>query len=287
MADGEIFDRILRRHRRDRAARLGPDFMRAHMAEELVDRLADVKRPFTRALDLGCGDGALGRALAGRGLRVTSVDAGLAYARAAGGIVCDEDRLAIGDATMDVVLSANALDTVNDLPGALTLARRVLRPDGLFLGAFLGAGSLPRLRAAMMAADLASGGASPRIHPQIDVRSAGDLLARAGFTMPVADGAALTVRYPDIFRLIADLRTMAGTNLLVTRDRRPIGREALFAAAQAFAAQADADGRISETFEIVYLSGWAPDASQPRPARRGSGAQSLADVLGRFPAKDA
>ncbi len=283
MADGEIFDRALRRLRRDRAARIGDDFLHAHMAEELLDRLADVQRPFDHVLDLGCGPGTLSRALAGRGMRVISVDAGMVFARAAGGVVSDEDRLGIADGAVDLVVSAGALDTVNDLPGALALARRVLRPDGLFLGAFVGAGSLPRLRTAMMAADLDAGIAAPRIHPQIDVRSAGDLLARAGFALPVADGARLEVRYRDLFGLVRDLRTIGATNLMLARDRRALGQHALAVAAAEFARQADPDGRITEHFEIVYLTGWAPDASQPRAARRGSGRQSLADVLGRFP----
>ena len=173
------------------------------------------------------------------------------------------------------------LDTVNDLPGALALIRRALRPDGLFLAAFAGAGSLPSLRSAIRAAEAAEGlGASPRVHPQIDLRAAGDLLARAGFALPVADAERVTVRFGSLARLVADLRAMAATNLLVSRSR-PFGRLGFAAAAADFAARADADGRTAERFEILHLSGWAPAPDQPRPARRGSATASLADALRR------
>jgi SAM-dependent methyltransferase len=286
MANVEIFDRALRRVRRDRAARAAPDFLRAHMADELLDRLQDVRRTFTAALDLGCGDGRLADALRAQGTSVVAADAGERHARAACGIVCDEDLLGVADASMDLVVSANVLDTVNDLPGALALVRRVLKPDGLFLGAFVGAGSLPRLRAAMLAADAVRGMTTPRIHPQVDVRSAGDLLARAGLALPVADGARLDVRYPHLMALVRDLRAMGSTNLLVARDRRMIGRAGLAAALEAFGNAADADGRVTEHFEIVYVAGWGPADTQPAPARRGSAPQTLAEAMRRFPAAD-
>ena len=276
------FDRALRRLRRDRAARADPDgrWLQAHLAEELAERLAMVTRPFARALDLGCGDGALARHLRERGIETVSADAGAAFAAAADGVQCDEDRLPFADRAFDLVVSAGVLDGVNDLPGALTLIRRVLKPDGLFLAAFVGAGSLPALRAAMHAADEAEGGgASPRIHPQIDVRAAGDLLGRAGFALPVADCERLTARYAMLPGLIRDLRAMAGTNLLATRARRPIGRIGLAAAIADFAGRADADGKTAERFEIVHLSGWAPGPDQPRPASRGSATASLAEAL--------
>jgi hypothetical protein len=171
------------------------------------------------------------------------------------------------------------LDSVNDLPGALLLVRRLLRPDGLFMAGFAGAGSLPCLRAAMLQADLAGHvGVAPRIHPQVDVRSAGDLLARAGFALPVADGEALDARYRSLDGLLADLRFGAQGSVLAG-SRPPLGRMQAAAAHGVFLGQADPDGRVTETFEIVYLIGWAPDASQPRPARRGSAVASLAAAL--------
>lgn len=280
--DTTPFDRMLRRMRRDRAARRtdGPHPLLAHMAGEIIDRLDLVKRPFARALDLGCGPGILTRALRERGLDVTPADAGLAFASGAGGLECDEDRLPFAPASFDLVVSAGTLDSVNDLPGALIQIRRILRPDGLFLAAFPGAGSLPVLRRAMQAADEAEERpASPRLHPQIDIKAAGDLLGRAGFALPVADSERMILRYAALPRLVGDLRALGWTNLLSARSRRPVGRLGYAAATAAFAQAADADGKVSERFEIIHLSGWAPSPDQPRPAPRGSGTASLADIL--------
>jgi SAM-dependent methyltransferase len=277
----EIFDRRRRRARRDRAAPgfAGHDFLHARMADDLLERLDSVRRPFARALDLGCLDGKVGRELRARGLEVVSADPGIRFARFAEGAQCDEDRLAFADASFDLVIACGGLDQVNDLPGALVLIRRVLKPDGLFLGAFTGAGSLPRLRAVLLEAEER---AVARIHPQIDVRSAGDLLARAGFALPVADSERVTVRYSGLPALIADLRGTGSTNLLAG-PVAPLTRGALSQAAALFASAADPDGKTSETVEIVYLLGWAPAPDQPKPARRGSGTASLADALRQQP----
>jgi SAM-dependent methyltransferase len=268
-----IFDRRARRRRRDRAAAgfAGHDFLRVAMLEGIAERLDAVTRSFVDVLDLGCFDGGF---VAPPGARVARVDAGFAFARAAGGVQADEDRLPFADGAFDLVVSAGVLDQVDDLPGALTLARRALRPDGLFLGAFVGAGSLPVLRRAVQQAE--SERPVARLHPQIDVRSAGDLLVRAGFALPVADVETLDIGYPDLGRLLDDLRGMAATNLLA--ERRPLGRAVLARTATAFA-EAGIDGRTRERIEIVFLTGWSPDASQPKPARRGSGSTSLAAAL--------
>lgn len=283
MSQDAPFDRRLRRLRRDRAARRfgEADYLHRLMADELLDRLDLVKRDFRTVLDLGCADGYLTRRLRERGLEAVPADAGFAFAEAAGGVQCDEDRLPFADGAFDLVVSAGALDSVNDLPGALILVRRSLRPDGLFLGAFAGAGSLPRLKRAMLAADSVAGAASPHVHPQIDVRAAGDLLARAGFAMPVADVQAVEVRFATLIQLVEDLRSAGATNILAGRSRKALGKAGLAAAWADFAAQAGADGKTAERFEIVHLSGWAPSPDQPRPARRGSGAVSLARALGR------
>lgn len=258
------FDRALRRLRRGRAAAAGEaaDYLARHMADELIERLELVTRPFGDALVLGPGS-YLPERLRARGLAVTASDA-------------DEDRLPFAESRFDLVVSAGSLDTVNDLPGALIQIRRALRPDGLLLAAFTGAGSLPRLRRAMRAAEEAEGRPpSPRIHPQIDVRAAGDLLTRAGFTLPVADCETLNVRFSAFATLVADLRAMGATNILVARDRRPFGRTGLAAAIADFEDQ----GGTGERFEIVHLAGWAPGPDQPRAAPRGSGSVSLSDVL--------
>ena len=280
MTESEPFDRSLRRRRRDRAA---PGFaahavLRDYIVDELIDRLADVSRQFDDVLDLGCANGTLGRRLAPA--RLVSADAGLAFARAAGGVQCDEDRLPFADASFDLIVSAGVLDAVNDLPGTLALARRLLRPDGLFLAGFVGGNSLPRLRSAVLAADMAVGsGASPHVHPMVDLRAAAGLLVRAGRNRPGTPRARGPQRYRSRGGLLDDLRGAGAGNILRARARVPLTRRWLAAAAEAFAAQAEADDRISEQFELIYLTGWSPSADQPRPAKRGSATHSLAEAL--------
>lgn len=281
MTAPDIFDRAARRRRRDRIATDYPahSFVRDAMLDGLNDRLGMVSRSFTDVLDLGCFDGAFAPPPSAR---IARCDAGHAFARLCGGVQADEDRLPFADASFDLIVSAGVLDQVNDLPGALALSRRALRPDGLFLGAFLGGSTLPALRQALRAAEPER--AVARIHPMVDLRSAGDLLMRAGFALPVADTETLTVRYSGLGRLLEDLRGMGGANLL--RDRAPLSRNALSRAAHAFACAADPDGRTTERFEIVFLTGWSPSPDQPKPAARGSGRTSLADALRRFPEPD-
>ena len=250
MTPPEIFDRTARRLRRDRAARdFGSyDFLRRWMLDGIADRLLAVKRDFLDVLDLGCVDGGFDLP----GAAITRCDAGARFA--AHGVQADEDRLPFASASFDLVVSAGVLDSVNDLPGALVLIRRVLRPGGLFLGAFLGNGALPALRTALREAEPEA----VRMHPQVDVRGAGDLLLRAGFALPVADVETLDVRYRSLAGLIGDLRGMAATNLLP--DRRPMTRATLAAAAAAFAGRADPDGRVTERFSTIFLTGWSPEA---------------------------
>jgi NADH dehydrogenase [ubiquinone] 1 alpha subcomplex assembly factor 5 len=255
------FDAALGRLRRARAGTGKEDalFLHRRAAEELLDRLDLVARPFARVLELSA-DPWLGARLEERGLEVVRVT--------------EEALPALDPAAFDLALSVGLLDTINDLPGVLALLRRALKPDGLFLGAFAGAGSLPRLRQAMRAGEAAEGrDPSPRIHPQIDVRAAGDLLTRAGFALPVADREVVEVRYAALSRLVADLRLMGATNILTQRAPVPFTRLGLAAAA------ADFGTGTVERFELVFLSGWAPAPSQPVPARRGSGTASLAEAL--------
>ncbi|MCP3734547.1 methyltransferase domain-containing protein [Sphingomonas sp. RP10(2022)] len=273
-APADIFDRHARRHRRDRAAAgdyPAHAFLRDVMVDGLLERLDVVKRTFADVLDIGTPDAGI----AVPGAHIARVDPGFGFARRVGGVQADEDRLPFADASFDAVVSAGVLDQVGDLPGALSLIRRTLRPDGVFLGAFLGGGSLPALRAALRVAE----GERPaaRLHPQVDVRSAGDLLVRAGFTLPVADVETLDVRYASLGRLLDDLRGMAASNILTARTA--MTRDTLARAAAAFADAAGPDGRTTERFAIVFVTGWAPDASQPQPARRGSATASLAAAL--------
>jgi len=267
---------------RDRAARMaddtggGHDFLHTHMAEEIIERLQWVKRDFKDTLIIGDGAKLIADHLCSKGLNITYADASAMKAAQFNGVQCDEDRLPFSEGQFDLIITNGVLDSVNDLPGALIQMRRILRGDGLMLGAFIGAGSLPRLKAAMAAAD--GSRAAPHIHPQIDVRAAGDLLSRTGFAMPVADGETLTVRYSGLPPLIRDLRGMGATNVLASKPPY-LGKSGLITAATHFSEAADEDGKTSEIFELVYLSGWAPDASQPKPARRGSGKASLVSVL--------
>ena len=270
----EIFDRARRRARRDRAAAHFTDaaFIRDRMLEGILERLDAVRREFTEVLDLGCFDGSFVPPV---GARVTRIDAGARFAAMAGGLQGEEDQPHFREASFDLVIAAGSLDTVNDLPGALSLIRRALRPDGLFLGAFLGGSTLSTLRSVLLEAEAERPAA--RVHPQVDVRAAGDLLMRAGFALPVADVETLSVRYASLFDLVRDLRGMAGTSLLPSSP--PLSRETVARAASGFTARADAEGRTTERFDTIFLTGWAPDPSQPQPARRGSATTSLAEAL--------
>jgi SAM-dependent methyltransferase len=246
------------------------------MVDDLLDRVGDVTRSFARALIIGCPDDRLASALTEQGIAVTCADPGPVFAARAGGDVIREDALPYSPASFDLIISCGTLDMVNDLPGALIALNQTLAPDGLLLLSFLGAGSLPQLRSALLMGD----GDRPaqRIHPQVDVRALGDLLQRAGFAMPVADSQPLTVRYRSIFGLMADLRGM-GANQALISSPPPLSRTSLAIAAEAFAAAADEDGKTSEQFVIIHGSGWRPDPSQAKPARRGSASMSLAEAL--------
>ncbi len=196
-------------------------------------------------------------------------------------VIGDAERLPFAREAFDLAVSALALQDVNDLPGALAQIRRSLRPDGLFLGCLVGGATLRELRAALAEAETdIAGGVSPRVAPFADLRDMGGLLQRAGFALPVADVETLTVRYPHLFALFADLRAMGTTNALVERIKRPTRRALFLRAAEIYARDhADADGRLRATFELIFLSGWAPHESQQKPLKPGSGQVSLAEAL--------
>jgi SAM-dependent methyltransferase len=197
-------------------------------------------------------------------------------------VIADEEALPFGDATLDLVVSVLALQFVNDLPGTLVQIRRALQPDGLFLAALLGGETLTELRQAFAVAEAeVEGGVSPRVAPFADLRDLGALLQRAGLALPVTDVDRLTVRYRTPFDLMHDLRRMGATNALAERRRTPLRRRTLLRMAEVYAERfADPDGRLRATFEVVWLSGWAPHASQQQPLRPGSARARLADALG-------
>jgi SAM-dependent methyltransferase len=288
-----VFDRTVLRQRRDRAAR-GWDrqaFLKREIAERLVERLDDVRRGFTLALDLGChGDEvatALQKSTAGERTAVGQLvrsDLGLAFARSAGGpaVVADEEALPFAPRSFDLVLSAMSLHWVNDLPGTLIQIGRILKPDGLFLGAMLGGGTLWQLRQALAAAESEiEGGLSPRVSPFADLRDAAGLLQRAGFALPVADGETIEVDYESALALMRDLGAMGEGNLILERRRGLARRATLLRAAEIYGERfALPSGRVAASFEVLFLHGWAPHASQPKPLKPGSAAHRLAEALG-------
>ncbi len=179
--------------------------------------------------------------------------------------------------SLDLALSALAFQFVNDLPGVLAQIRRALKPDGLLLAAMVGGDSLTELRQSFAAAEAeCEGGVSPRVAPFADLRDIGSLLQRAGFALPVTDVDRVVVRYDSAFALMQDLRRMGATNILLERRRTPTRRATLLRMAQIYGERfADSDGRIRATFDVIWLSGWAPHESQPKPLRPGSAKASL------------
>lgn len=285
------FDRRAVRAHRDRAAALLPehDFLFREVAERLTDRLGDVTRRFPLALDLGCHGGELSAMLAGQGGIETLIQCDLSpgMARRARAnrhptLVGDEEALPFGAAAFDLILSNLSLHWVNDLPGALAQIRHCLKPDGLFLATLFAGETLAELRGSLIEAELAvAGGASPRVSPVADMRDLAGLLQRAGFALPVVDRDSIAVTYADPFRLMADLRGMGETNAVAARSRRT-ARRALFleAASRYRAVHGDKEGRVPATFQVVYLTAWAPHESQQKPLRPGSATARLADALG-------
>jgi len=282
-----VFDRLLLRARRRRAAAAGPEtFLLDRVAADLAERLSAVLRRFDLVLDLGTPGDALRVALANLPSIGTLVSArSTPPEREAPGarfVVADEEALPFGAAVFDLVVSALSLQFVNDLPGALVQIRRVLKPDGLFVAALAGGETLTELRQSFAAAESEiEGGLSPRVAPFADVRDLGALLQRAGFALPVTDVDRIMVRYGSVFALMHDLRRMGATNALFDRRRVPLKRATLMRMAEIYAERfADADGRLRATFEIVWLSGWAPHPSQQQPLKPGSAQTRLADALG-------
>ncbi|HEY4345182.1 MAG TPA: methyltransferase domain-containing protein [Parvibaculum sp.] len=284
----QIFDRALHARRRSRAAaHFGDhDFLIRRVAEEFADRLAAVTRAFPLALDLGSHRGALKLVSVEPGKigRIISADLSPAMLAENEGprVAADEERLPFRDESFDLVASALSLHWTNDLPGALIQIRRALKPDGLFLGAIFGGETLIELRQSLAEAEIeCEGGLSPRVSPFADLRDMGALMQRAGFALPVVDTDRVTVRYANVFRLLAELRGMGETNALIERRRTPLKRGTLTRAAEIYGEKFGLpDGRIPATFEIVTLTGWAPHESQQKPLRPGSATGKLADALG-------
>jgi SAM-dependent methyltransferase len=268
-----LFDRNLLRTRQRRAAQLGAaTFLLDRVAEDMADRVAAVLRDFGAAADIDSPGDQVRRALAPRLGDIAAV------------ALPDDERtpLALEPASLGLAVSALALQFVNDLPGVLAQLRRALKPDGLLLAATLGGDTLTELRQSFAAAEAElEGGLSPRVAPFADLRDLGALLQRAGFALPVTDVDRVVVRYADAFALMHDLRRMGAANVLTERRRTPLRRATLLRMAQIYQERfTDPDGRIRATFDIVWLSGWAPHESQQKPLKPGSAKQRLADALG-------
>ncbi len=272
------FDRTLLRTRR---ARIAPNFKEAdflfqEIYTRLSERLEDMARDFETALVLG----ARGNTAPLPGVKnLTTADLSPAFQP---NIVCDEDMLPLKAESLDLIFCPMALHWVNDLPGALIQMRQALKPDGLLLAAFPGGNTLGELRQCLLTAESnLTGGVTPHIAPFIDMRDAGGLLQRAGLALPVTDTDKITVTYRNPLRLLSDLRQMGESNILADRARTPLSRAVLMEALRLYVQDyGDADGVVPASFEIVYLTGWAPHPDQPKPLRPGSAKARLADALG-------
>jgi SAM-dependent methyltransferase len=270
----QIFDRRVYAQRRARAR---PSFLAADVGESLAMRLGAVNRRFTHGLELSA-RGEISQAVAGLAEHWTRTTLTAADGAA---VVCDEEALPFAPESFDLVVSALSLHAVNDLPGTLAQIRRVLKPDGLFLGALFAGDTLSELRHAFTAgeADI-TGGISPRVSPFADIRDLGGLLQRAGFALPVADAEKTIVRYRTLSGLFDDLRALGETNVLTERARQFLRRDVLASALAHYASEhSDPEGLGVATFEIVYLTAWGPHESQQKPLKPGSAAMRLADAL--------
>jgi SAM-dependent methyltransferase len=267
-----LFDRPLLRARQRRATRLGPaDFLLDRVTDDMAERLDAVLRAFSDAADLWTPGEVVSNLLRDRFSSVTRI--GLQDSQ--------KEALPFAPESLDLVVSALAFQFVNDLPGVLAQIRRSLRPDGLLLAAMIGGDTLTELRQAFAAAESElESGVSPRVAPFADLRDLGALLQRAGLALPVTDVDRIVVRYDSAFALMADLRRMGATNVLIERRRTPTRRTTMLRMAQIYAERfADADGRIRATFDVIWLSAWAPHESQQKPLRPGSAKASLAEAV--------
>ncbi|MCC5780590.1 methyltransferase domain-containing protein [Nitratireductor sp. B36] len=280
-----LFDSELALLRKKRALKQGDPgarFLMNRVADDLEERLSTVDRQFDQAAAVFCltNDAARAMLSGGKTKIVTRIEADPAFLDGDGRIA-NAETLPMEPASLDLIVSLLNLHEVNDVPGMLAQIRRALKPDGLFLGAMAGAGTLQELREVLLAAETElSAGAAPRVSPFADVRDVGGLLQRAGFALPVADLETVTVRYATMFDLMRDLRSMGATSILTARSRKPATRALFMRAAQLYAERfSDPDGRIRASFNIVWMSGWAPHESQQKPLAPGSAKMSLKDAL--------
>ena len=264
-----LFDRRLHRRRLHRAAPIfaAAGFLKARAATDVAERVAGIMRSFERAVDLGARDGAFARALDQIGaadrigwLVEADLSERMLTGRDGARLVLDEERLPLADGSVDLIVSSLSLHWTNDLPGVLVQARRALRPGGVLIAALIGGASLIELRHCLMDAEIELvGGAGPRVSPFADARDLAGLLQRAGFDLPVSDTDRVTVRYAHPMKLLADLRSMGETNVLIDRPRQPLSRPVLARAFELYRERwSRDDASVCATFEIITATGWAP-----------------------------
>ncbi|MCL6699641.1 class I SAM-dependent methyltransferase [Sphingomonas sp. NSE70-1] len=252
----DLFDRHLRAVRRDRAAHLGPElFLYDRAFDDCLERLRDIARPFERALLIGCPSPKWPEPLRQMVGDIDVVDPGLRFAGTANGRQVEEDRFDFGEERYDLCIAIGTLDSVNDLPLALQLIRRAMRSDAPFIGAMAGGNSLATLRAGLIEAGRAAGRIVGRAHPRIDASSLAQLLATAGFNMPVVDIDRVTLRYNSLGDLIRDLRAMGATSVLA--ERPPIFTKSEAIHLQNAFTGAGEDGRTEEIVEILHFLAWS------------------------------
>lgn len=264
MTDAPILtDRKALTLHRQRAARDPVSFLHEAVADEMQERLAEVNKSFNDPLLVG--------------------HATAPFIQVFKDALCvpDAPELVVQPSTHDLALHLFGLHWANDPVGQLVQCRLALKPDGLFLAALFGGQTLRELRACLAEAEARlDGGLSPRILPMADIRDLGGLLQRAGFALPVADSQTFTIRYPSLSKLVRDLRGMGETNALEARNRRPVNRTLFAEAERLYHQNFGDDGYLNATFEVIYLTGWAPASNQPQPLRPGSATTRLSDALG-------
>jgi SAM-dependent methyltransferase len=273
-APPRLFDRSLHQKRLERAAAGfgGADFLHRRAALDLAERLEAIMRDFPLAVELSSRGGAFAEALAESeaadrvGLLVQSdLSAKMLAGRSGPRVALDEERLPFAPQSLDLVVSTLGLHWTNDVVGTLIQARMALKPEGLFMAAFLGGATLTELRQSLVGAEAELlGGAGSRVSPFADAADAAGLLQRAGFDQPVADVDRVSVTYEDPLKLLYDLRQMGETNVLAEKHPRGLTKTLVGRTCEYYLEHfAGPDGRVPATFEIVTLTGWVPAEREP------------------------
>nr|XP_057941996.1 arginine-hydroxylase NDUFAF5, mitochondrial isoform X2 [Doryrhamphus excisus] len=284
-----VFDRTMKKRQKGWAASAKDsrkyDYLREEVGSRVADRVYDVTRTFPVALEVGSGRGHIAQHLNKDVVErlfltdisdVTLVNRGEMTTHV---LMADEEFLPFKENTFDLVLSSLSLHWINDLPGALRQIHHVLKPDGVFIGAMVGGDTLYELRCSLQLAETErEGGFSPHISPYTAVTDLGNLLGQAGFNMLTVDTDEIHVHYPSIMEVMMDLQGMGESNCAWNR-RAMLHRDTMLAAAAVYKEMyGNEDGSIPATFDIFYMIGWKPHASQPKAAKRGSASVSFRDL---------